>query len=216
MRDVISLPGLTHLIEVLKSHGIEIQTTPPASRGEADQRILGSPLDPMLASVYARFNDATLGELDLRPLDKVESFGQFRRRDALDEREHKLILYAMVLGYFWYFATVPSLAERGGTQPVVFVDDYDELPIYPIASNVDRAFVLYARYCDRQLSAGGSLKHPASGEDVFHPLGLVEDIARDRPLVAMLEAGRFDDLILPDAEDREWVQSILRASHAQR
>jgi hypothetical protein len=212
MRDATSLPGLTYLFEILKSHGIEVQTAPPASVVEAGQRVLGSPLDPMLAAVYSCFNDARLGELAILSLDEIERDGPFRPGDG---REDNLILYAMTRGYFSYFATVPSLAVRGGTQPVVFVDDYDDRPIYPIASDVDRAFELYARYCDRQLRAGGSLQHPAPGES-FYPLGLEEDIARDRPLVAMLEAGRFDDLILPDAESREWVQKTLRAAHAQR
>jgi hypothetical protein len=213
MRDTILLPGLVYLIEVLKSCGIETQSTPMASMAhEAGQRILGSPLDPMLVSVYAGFKEATLGELRLFSLDEIENYGQFRREHAWYERDFKLVVYAEIRGNAEYFATVPPLAERGGTQPVVFVDQHDDQPIYPMASNVDRAFELYARYCNRQLREGGSLQYPDTGES-FYPLELVEDIARDRPLVALLEAGRFDDLILPDAECREWVQKILRASH---
>jgi hypothetical protein len=212
MQDATSLPGLTNLLEVLKSHGIEARSTPATSMVEAGQRVVGCPLDHMLAAVYSRFNDATLGELDIQSLAEIESDGPCRPWDG---REYDLFPYGKFRGIAYYFATVPSLAERGGAQPVVFVDSHDDQPIFPIASDVDRAFEFYARYCDRQLRAGGSLQYPDIGES-FYPLKFAEDIARDRPLVAMLEAGRFDDLILPDAEDREWVQKVLRAAHAQR
>ena len=171
----------------------------------------------MLAELYSRFDGGRLGELYISSFnlhrDSLVPLNE-RSREHAEMRIQKLLCYGGIGGLAESFATVPSLAAPDGTQPVVYFESYMDKTIVPFASNVDRAFALYARYCDEQISLCGSLldEPPIDRSALLFPDSYVEQVAQDEPLVRMLREGRFDELVLPDEDSREWVQNVLSAA----
>ena len=181
--------------------------------------MLGAPFDPFLAAFYRRFDGGLFGDLHISSFkatpDSLVPFNE-RSREQAEPRLRLLVRYGGISGLAEDLATVPALAEPGGAQPVVYLEKYLDKIISPFASNVDRAFDLYARYCDEQIALCGSLwASPPSGHAHLHfPFSYVEQVAQDEPLVRLLAEGRFDELVLPYEASREWVQSILRTARA--
>ena len=218
MHPSLPLPGLDNLLAVLRSHGQAIDlrpvTTEPLLAGDL---VLGEPFDPMLAELYSRFDGGRLGELYISSFnlhrDSLVPLNE-RARERAETRIKKLLCYAQIGGLAESFATVPSLAAPGGLQPVVYFQSYMDKTILPFGSNVDRAFALYARYCDERISACGSLldEPPMGHSAILFPDSYVEQVAQDEPLVRMLREGRFDELALPDEGSQEWVQNVLSAA----
>jgi hypothetical protein len=116
------------------------------------------------------------------------------------------------------YATVPSLADAQGFQPVVEVDPYEDIYALPIASNVDRFFDAYARYLE-YIYETPELRDDRDARPTF-PNGVPEIIAADRKLVGMLVEGRFDFLMFQPAvrnrethgELREWIAELRALS----
>ncbi|PTL82779.1 hypothetical protein DAT35_18615 [Vitiosangium sp. GDMCC 1.1324] len=116
------------------------------------------------------------------------------------------------------YATVPSLADAQGFQPVVEVDPYEDIYALPVASNVDRFFDTYARYLEF------IYEMPDFSEDrgtwPTFPWGVPEIIAADRALMGMIVEGRFDFLMFQEGvaarrvneEIREWIAKLRAAS----
>jgi hypothetical protein len=198
-----TLPGLERLLEVCRRKGIAVKQEPPVSPAlEAGTSVGGQPLDPVLAAVHAR-----LGSLWVK-----EEFFLFRRnggqrfglaqvnerwRQVRPEPFGSLLVFAEEdrLGYL--YATVPRLADSRGRQPVVRLDVYEAPYALPVASDVDRFFDTYARYLEAELP------------EPF-PWAVPELLARDGPLVALLEAGRFDRLLPAEGtQAREWSARVL-------
>ena len=208
------LPGLEKLISVVEFHGASLQLNPPSAMPpRAGEAMLGEQFDPVLADVYSWFDGGELGELHIGKYSALAPFNE-SMRDGAEPRLQGLFRYGGIDGLAEYFATVPSLAGADGIQPVVYLQDYMDKGILPIASNADRAFGLYALHIDTWSRNSGSLdKLPPIDKDfVTFPRSYVSQVARDETLVRMLEEGRFDELVLPDADSREWVAAVLRAA----
>lgn len=220
MPATIPLPGLDHLISRLIFHDETVDLRPPAPAiPQVGEQIAGMPLDPMLAALYARTKGGRLGNLYITFSDDLASSNDKSRWNVEgDSRPKWLFSYAGFGGLAFDFATVPSLANAEGIQPVVFYIRYEDQPILPMASDIDRAFRLYATYCDQCHEEGGTLWH--SPIDINFPDSVVKEIAQDRPFVELLEAGRFDNLIRQDLhypdEDWNWIRKILREAKAAR
>lgn len=216
MNSKAPLPSLDHLISVLTRYGEAVElNSPEPVVPKAVGLVTGVPLDPELAAVYVWCNGGRLGNLGIARYARLPIDTTLAAR--ADERINKLFCYAGIGDFLYYLATVPALAAPDGVQPVVRFDCYEDMPIWPIASSVDRAFHLYGSYCEKVHAAGGSLEDP---EGLSFPFSMTQEIAADRPLVELLEAGRFDVTLreLPGSqeEDRAWVQRILAEARSGR
>ena len=110
------------------------------------------------------------------------------------------------------YATVPSLADGWGRQPVVEVDTYEYEPnVMPVASNVDRFFDSYSRYLEALVADS---RYQESGEtDLLFPWHATEILARDERLVELMRAGRFDSLMKNvDDATRRWAAKVMGSS----
>jgi hypothetical protein len=116
-----------------------------------------------------------------------------------------LLVFAKDDRLAYCYATVPSLVDSRGLQPVVWVDVYETLYAVPVASNLDAFLDTYARY----LEAAPAFH---DGEDApplrAFPWNASQVIAQDRELVTRLRAGHFDFLLKANARAREWVDSL--------
>jgi hypothetical protein len=110
----------------------------------------------------------------------------------------------------YHYATVPQLADARGPQPVVKVDMHEEPYAVLLTSNVDRFSDTYSRYLE-VLVAEPDYEELGPAVRTF-PWQVPELIARDRPLVELLQAGRFDFLMPKYEETRSWVAMILAAA----
>ncbi len=215
MQTVIPLPGFERLLKVCRSrhqHKVE-PPLPPELRAET--AIGGRPMDPQLAAVHARVGSLWVREeLAVLPI-RHEQRPDMQRINAHWRREWaepfgSLCVFARDDRLSYCYATVPSLAGEKGTQPVVWVDIYETLYAVPVASDVDHFFDTYARYLEAAppLPEGEEFVPPTRN----FPWDAAQFIARDRALVAMLRAGRFDFLMEKNAEAREWVAKVAAAS----
>jgi hypothetical protein len=105
------------------------------------------------------------------------------------------------------FATVPSLADEQGRQPVVHVDVYEDPYAQPIASDVDHFFKTYSYFLEALLAIPEA-RHEA-GLLTF-PWEVPEIIGRDGRLVQLIQAGRFDSLML-NTETMGWARKVVNA-----
>jgi hypothetical protein len=113
-------------------------------------------------------------------------------------------------GGVYAYATVPSLADEQGRQPVVEIDTYEpDVHVMPVASNVDRFFDSYSRYLEALVA------HPRyreSGERALtFPWDTTELLARDERLVELIRTGRFESLMKNMQESnatRRWIAKV--------
>jgi hypothetical protein len=207
-----TLPGLERLLEVCRRKGIAVKQEAPVSPAlAAGALVAGQPLDPVLAAVHARLGYCWVKEeffLFRRNGGQRFDLGRVneRWRQVRPEPFGSLFVFAEEdrLGYL--YATVPRLADSRGRQPVVKLDVYEAPYALPVASDVDRFFDTYARYLEAVRPERGE----AEGMPPSFPWAVPELLARDGPLVALLEAGRFDRLLPPEAvQAREWCGRLL-------
>jgi hypothetical protein len=212
MQPVIPLPGFERLLKVCRSRRHQHKVEPPLPPElRAETAIGGRPMDPQLAAVHARVGYLWVREeLAVLPL-RHELRPDVHRLNAHWRREWaepfgSLCVFARDDRLAYCYATVPALAGEKGTQPVVWVDIYETLYAVPVASDVDHFFDTYARYLEAAppLPEGEEFAPPTR----TFPWDAAEFIARDRALVAMLRAGRFDFLMEKNAEAREWVAKV--------
>jgi hypothetical protein len=235
------LPGLERLMAVCQKNGIPMDAQPPArAPPRAGERMCGLPFDPLLAAVYARSARVAFG-------GTLEGFYLNRADDSKDLIAHNeevrefwpeafrvsLVVFAGESALAYYFATVPSLADDKGIQPVVWVDTYEDLYAMPIASSVDRFFDTYSRALERWVEliredAESKARDEAElgppppdslsallAEDtpvLNFPWDASDLIARDEPLVELLRAGRFDFLMESCPDALSWAAKVLAAA----
>jgi hypothetical protein len=214
----MSLPGLERLLDVCERLNLGLKISPPAREPlRAGSLLEGHPLDPLLASVYARLGQVVfayklMGLSLMQSNDdehRLEANNKLWRENHWDELGMPVIVFA---GEVYTYATVPSLADEWGRQPVVEVNTYelDGLHVLPVASNVDRFFDNYSRYLEAVVA---SPRYQEAGENDLHfPWHMGELLARDERLVELLRAGRFEPLMKNvDEQERQWAAKVMGA-----
>jgi hypothetical protein len=214
----MSLPGLERLLDVCQRLNLGLMRSPPAREPlKAGCLLEGLPLDPLLASVYARLGQVVFAS-KLMGLSLMQSNDDEHRLEANNKwwRENywdRLGMPVIVFGGEVYsYATVPSLADEWGRQPVVEVNTYelDGLHVLPVASNVDRFFDSYSRYLEAQVA---SPRYQEVGEtDLLFPTHMGDLLARDERLVELMRSGRFEPMMKNlDEGERRWVAKVMGA-----
>jgi len=214
----MSLPGLERLLGVCQRLNLGLMTSPPAREPlRAGSLLEGLPLDPLLASVYARLGQVVFAS-KLMGLSLIQSNDDEQRLEANNKlwRENHWDALGMPVivfaGEVYTYATVPSLADEWGRQPVVEVNTYelDGLHVLPVASNVDRFFDSYSRYLEAVVA---SPRYQEAGENgILFPTHMGDLLARDERLVELLRSGRFEPLMKNlDEGERRWVAKVMGA-----
>ncbi|PTL77512.1 hypothetical protein [Vitiosangium sp. GDMCC 1.1324] len=218
MEESMALPGLERLMEVCQRLNLGLETSPPAREPlKAGSLLEGVPLDPVLASVYARLGHAAFATEVMcwvltRSDDQVhrlEEKAKWWRENYWEQLGESVIVFGGEMAMACAYATVPGLADGWGRQPVVYVDTYEYEPkVMPIASNVDRFFDSYARYLEALVAEP---RYQESGRtDLLFPWHVTEILARDERLVELMRAGRFDSLMKNvDDETRRWAARVM-------
>jgi hypothetical protein len=215
--ELMALPGLERLMEVCRRLSLRLETLPPAREPlKAGSLLEGLPFDPVLANVYSRLGRARFAtELtgagwrlehsddEVHELEEENKRWRERRWEGLDE---PVIVFG---GDLYTYATVPSLADERGWQPVVKVDTYEDEPVVmPVASNVDRFFDSYSRFLEALVSHPRYLE--AGETDLLFPWDATEFLARDERLVELMRARRFDALMKNgDDSTRRWAAKVM-------
>jgi hypothetical protein len=221
MKTDIPLPGLERLLQADRKYGLQGRLRPPVPNPPAPgESFLGRPFDPMLAAFYRRLGGFSFYlKLFIEPSDE---HGILVENECVlpqwPEPFRSLLIFGCEEALAYRYATVPSLADVQGFQPVVMVDPYEDIYALPIASNVDRFFDAYARYLEF-IHETPELRDDRDARPTF-PRGVPEIIATDRKLVGMLVEGRFDFLMFQPAvqnreihrELREWIAELRAAS----
>jgi hypothetical protein len=213
----MELPGLERLMAVCQRLNLELKTSPPAREPlKAGSLVAGLPFDPVLASVYARVGHAAFatnlggcGWILERSDDQMHGLEEETRRWGemwWEEFGEPMIVFG---GSIYTYATVPSLADERGWQPVVEVCTYEgDLMVMPVASNVDRFFDSYSRYLEAVVADPHYLE--TGDKELYFPWDVTEVLARDERLVELMRAGRFDSLMKNgDDSTRRWVAKVM-------
>jgi len=152
----MGLPGLQKLMETCQRHELFLKTLPPEGTPPAPGELfLGQPFDPGLAALYREFSAAMLGDFQLYAWGSGE--GQLAAlneglRCLGGEPYQSALLFGQISMMAYYFATVPSLAGTGGSQPVIFIDGYERHQVLPVASSVDAFFTAFSMYLERAVT----------------------------------------------------------------
>ncbi len=219
----VPLPGLERLLMACGKYPVRAELRKPwGGAPTPGASILGRPVDPMLAAFYSRLGGLHLYlKLYVEPCDGQVN-GILMANEEVQphwpEPFRSLLVFGGQEALAYRYATVPSLADAQGFQPVVEVDPYEDIYALPIASNVDRFFDAYARYLE-YIYETPELRDDRDARPTF-PNGVPEIIAADRKLVGMLVEGRFDFLMFQPAvrnrethgELREWIAELRALS----
>ncbi len=196
------LPGLNRLLDVAREHEVPIETLPAGKFPPREsQELHGMRVDPVLAAAFERLGKLVVGTLGseswllLRCDDEVNSFLKeneewqgFFPHTFWPDHFRALMIFGSELRY--RFATVPGLANPAGLQPVVYLDPYEDVHALPVASTVDHFFDAFSSYIER---VADDADFRMGGAPMIHfPYDVPEIIARDEPLVQMIQQGRFD------------------------
>lgn len=219
----VPMPGLERLLTACEKYPVQAQLRKPwGGAPTAGVPVLGRPLDPMLAAFYSRLGGLHLYlDLFVEPCDEQVNGILMANEHAQrywPEPFRSLLIFGCKEASSYTYATVPSLADAQGFQPVVEVDPYEEIYALPIASNVDRFFDTYARYLELVYETLGVGEE--RGAWPAFPWEVPELIATDRTLMNMLVDGRFDFLMFREgvdaqrlhAEIRKWIAQLRAAS----
>jgi hypothetical protein len=223
MMNEISLPGLERLLAVCEKYPVQAHIRKPwGGAPTAGTLLLGRPLDPMLAAFYSRLGGFHLDfDLFVEPCDEQIN-GILKANEEVQpywpEPFRSLLIFGCKDASSYTYATVPSLADARGFQPVVRINPYEDIYALPIASNVDRFFDTYARYLEL-IYQTPELSEERGAWPVF-PWEVPELIAADRALMGMLVEGRFDFLMFQEGveaqrtnkEIREWIAQLRAVS----
>jgi hypothetical protein len=224
------LPGLSRLLEVLREHEVPFETLPAGQTSpQAGQMISGMPVDSLLATAFSQVGKLVVGRDDwllLRCDDEMNGYLE-ENKDWYEQFPHDFwpdhFRLLMIFGseMLYRFATVPVLAAPDGLQPVVHVDPYEQIYALPVASDLNRFFDTYSHYVE-MANEDPDYKTRGVSQVVF-PWHVPELIGRDRPLVEMIKAGRFDPWMYERnkhgrrdedsiATTREWINKVLRSA----
>jgi hypothetical protein len=204
------LAGLQRLFEVCGRHGLSLKTLPSeGSPPTPAELFLGQPFDPILAALYRKFRGALLGDFQLyawgsgerQLLDVNDGMRDFQEEPYLSS-----LLFGQIPMLAYYLATVPSLADARGIQPVVFIDGYEHHRVLPVASNIDEFFMAFSIYLERAVATPEYAVERCIG--LHFPTSVPDVIAHDRRLVEALVAGSFKRLMRNDGESREWISKV--------
>ncbi len=218
----VPMPGLERLLVACGKYPVRAEIREPWSGAPvAGELVLGRPFDPMLAAFYSRLGGLHLYlELFMEPCVEQVNGILLENEDASDWPEpfRSLLVFGRQEALAYRYATVPSLADAQGFQPVVEVDPYEDVYALPVASNVDRFFDAYARYLEL-IYETPEFRDDPDARPAF-PNRVPEIIAEDRTLVGMLVEGRFDSLMFqPELQTQEthaylrsWVEKLQAAS----
>ncbi len=217
MATEMPLPGLERLLAVCRKHGFSVESSSPGrSLPSAGELVAGHPFDPILATLYRRMGglriSGTDGEFLLHRFDdQVDGLAlatDARRRDT-QEPFHSSVAFGCIPDLAYYYAVVPGLADERGLQPVIYINAYAERYVLPVASDVDRFLDTLSRYLEVLVEDEGYRLDGMRGVDF--PTGVPELIARDRRLVEMLVAGRFDSIMNLGDEHQDWLARLRSA-----
>ncbi|MBE4750321.1 hypothetical protein G4177_19325 [Corallococcus sp. ZKHCc1 1396] len=176
-------------------------------------QLLGAPLDPMLAGLYARTGRATLGDFVLYRPDSSAADGVLGvnawMRGQGQAPFPSCVLFGQVSNLESYYGVVPGLADARGVQPVLYVDVQEEPHVVPVASSVEALFHQLAAFMDLLPEQPDFV--PGRCSTVPFPFAAAGLIAEDRPLVDLMRAGRFDGLVTQDEESQRWMRQVLAA-----
>lgn len=213
--ETMNLPGLERLITVCQHLGLTLLTEPPGHAPPVAGALMsGHPFDPILSACYSRLGYACFatdiaGVILARCNDNVNELTRDNaqwREGRLKRLSSLLFVFGGTPGMAYSYATVPSLADTRGCQPVVEVDAYEEPSALPIASSVDRFFDTYSRYLEA-LSAIPGFREEGEAALTF-PWEVPHIIGRDERLVELIRAGAFNALMRQTDEAREWVARV--------
>jgi hypothetical protein len=214
MESQISLSGLERLLTICRQLGLSTQLEPPISPAlTAGGLVAGLPADPLLAAVHERVGYIAIkDEFFLLRIKDEQNFDIARvnegwRRDWA-EPFRSLLVFAKEDRLAYYYAMVPKLTTEKRLQPVVKVDVHEDLYALPVASDMDRFFDVYSHYLEALVKAPYYEEDGASA--LVFPWQVPELIGRDKPLVEMLRAGRFDFLMERNADAQAWANEVLR------
>ena len=213
------MPGLERLLATCDKYPVKPAYREPwAGAPGAGEYLLGRPVDPMLATFYTRLGGLHLN-LDLYVDPCVEQVDGLRisNEDAQrywPEPFRSLFVFGGQDALSYCYATVPTLANDQGLQPVVEINPYEDIYAIPLASSVDRFFDTYARFLEFWHEP--SELNTISPDRPAFPWDIPHIIANDRPLMEMIVEGRFDFLMFdPPAgnEDshkhlRKWIETL--------
>lgn len=213
------LPGLERLLEVCRKRALEVETSSPAKTPpQAGALVAGLPFDPVLAAVYSQLGFAAFATdvmgLIVRPYEdqahKVVEDNQWWSEGYRKQLALPTFIFAGEPFMAYHYATVPSLADEQGRQPVVHVDVYEEPYALPVASDVDRFFDTYSRYLEG-LMAQPDVREKHADRAIF-PWDVPDIIGRDQRLVELVRAGRFDPIMKKTGDSPEWIAQVLAAA----
>jgi hypothetical protein len=210
----VPMPGLERLLAACEKYPVQVRLRKPwGGAPTAGSLLLGRSFDPMLAAFYSRVGGLLFdSRLYVNACDEQVNGILMANEHAQrywPEPFRSLLVFGGQEALSYTYATVPSLADVGGFQPVVEVDPYEDIHAVPVASNVDRFFDAYARYLEL-IYETPDLRDNPDARPLF-PNEVPEIIATDRALMSMLVDGRFDFLMFQEGVDAERTHEEIRA-----
>ncbi|WP_224244261.1 hypothetical protein [Hyalangium gracile] len=215
------LPGLERLMEVCRRLQLRMRTAPPGHQlPRAGAPIEGLPFDPMLAAVYSRLGQGAFATdvagIILSRFDdeerKLERDNQWWSQGYRKSLALPTFIFAGEPLMAYHYATVPSLADDEGRQPVVWIDVYEEPYALPVASNVDRFFATYAGYLEALMALP---KAREEGDTLLtFPWGVPALMGGDTQLVELLRSGSFSPIMKTTSTTPKWVSQVLSAARS--
>ncbi len=196
-------------------HGLPLKLLPPADEIPAPGDLfLGQPFDPLLASLYRETSGAMLGDFQTYPLPRQGSENVILRinkgmRLLGEEPYISSHVFGQVPLLAYYLATVPSLADSRGFQPVIFINGHEDDQVLPVASNVDKFFRIFSIYLERAVAEPEFAVERRIG--LRFPESILDVVARDLPLVEAMSSERFGGLSQSEGS-REWASKVIRAA----
>lgn len=195
--------GLSTLEQVLGRLGISANVG--SRMAVPPETLLGAPLDTELRTFYQARDGVLWSAADfyvrIYPLtgpDSLEWRNVSQRRSPEDYIPpypfDRMIVFAQYGRRASYLATVPSLADEDGRQPVIYVDTSETVWAVPIASSVDRLFALIANYLEEAMTRYG---RDGLSEMQF-PLDVPRMVGKDEALASQVRAGSLADWVRAD------------------
>lgn len=208
-----SLKGLERLMSLCRELDLPLRQGLPATEDWTSRELFpGQPVDPLLASVFRQVGSVRMAEVFVYAPGGEHGIVAINTmlREQGEAPFPACIVFGQVPSLAYRFALVPGLADARGMQPVLFIEDYIDKEVLPVASNLDHFFDTYARSIESVVRRNSSA--PGMWEDSYFPRFEPACVAQDHALVDMMRAGRFDGLVTRDEESQQWMQQVLDAS----